>query len=144
MPTGNVNVLDLKTRGQCSVTEKGGEIMLKAGDPLSALQSVARQASLQISLTPEEMARFVAAGRLEISLHYANNSAGATGAAKRIDQMVTEAALASRGRADKQRSFWKKLGLLLLLLAAGAAIFAGTVAALDWVYASHLLPQFLR
>lgn len=144
MPAGNVNVLDLKARGHCSVTEKGGEIMLKAGDPLSALQAVARQASLQISLTPGEMARFVEAGRFEISLHYANNSAGATGAAKRIDQMVTEAALANRGRVVKQRSFWQKLGMFLLLLVIGAAVFTGTVAALDRVYGTHLLPQFLR
>lgn len=144
MPAGNVNVLDLKARGQCFVAEKGGEVTLKAGDPLSALQAVARQASLQISLTPEEMARFVEAGRFEISLRYANNSAGATGAAKRIDLMVTEAVLASRGRVEKQRSVWKKLALFLLLLAIGIAIFAGTVAALDRIYGSHLLPQFLR
>lgn len=143
MPKGNVNVLELKTRERCSVVEKGGEVLLHAGDPLSALQAVARQAGLQIFLSQEEMARFAQAGRFEISLHYANNASGATEAAKRIDQMAAEAALAQSLVTGKRRSIGKKVGLLLLALAISAVMFMLTVAVLDSIYGSHIMSQFL-
>lgn len=144
MPKGNINVLNLQTQGQCSVIEKGGEIILKAADPVSAIQAVACQANLLISLTPEEVERLRAVGRLEISLRYANNASGASAAVKQIDRLTSAAAVAGREGVDKRRSVWKPLALLLLAAIIGAAVFAGTVAVLDSVYGSHILSRFLR
>ena len=144
MSKGSVNVFDLQTKGQCSVAEKGGEVILKAGDPISAIQAVARQAGLQIGLTPEEAERLMKAGRLEISLRYTNTPSGATEAVKQIDRLSSAAVLAGRAGTDKRRSVWKTLGLLVLAVVIGAAIFAGTVVVLDSVYGSRILSPFLH
>lgn len=68
-----VNVLMLQTKGKARVSERAGTISLKADNPICALQEIARQANLNIVLTPEEMARISGAGKLPISLSYANN-----------------------------------------------------------------------
>lgn len=144
MSKGGVNVLDLPTKGRCSLTEKGGEIILNAGDPVSAMQAVARQANLQIGLTPVEAERLVSAGRFKISLRYVNSLSGATEAVQRIDRLISEAARINHEGISKGRSIWTTLGLLVLAVVIGAVMFVGTVVVLDNIFGSNTLSQFLR
>jgi len=144
MSKSGVNVLDLPTEGRCSLTEKGGEIILNAGDPVSAMQAVARQANLQIGLTPTEAERLVSAGQFKISLCYVNSLSGATEAVQRIDRLISETALINHEGISKGHSIWTTLGLLVLAVVIGAIMFVGTVVLLDHVYGSRTLSQFLR
>lgn len=137
MATGKVNVLSVRARGRATLSTKGGQVTIKADDPVSALQAIAKQANIKIDLTPEEVERLTGAGKFGISLSYANDLGGASEAAKKIDQMVVSA-LASQGRKGK-RAVWKALGLLVLVVLLGAAVFAVTVAALDAFYGSRTL-----
>ncbi|MEN6585724.1 MAG: hypothetical protein ABFE02_06680 [Sulfuricella sp.] len=91
MAQGNVDVLKLQTKGNAKVSERAGAIVLKAEDPVCALQAIARQANINIFLTPEEMERISGAGKLPISLSYANNLAGASEAAKNVFSLAGDA-----------------------------------------------------
>lgn len=142
MSTGKVNVLSVRAKGRTALSTKGGQVTLKADDPVSALQAIAKQANIKIDLTPEEVERLTSAGKFDIALSYADDLAGASEAARKIDQM-TAGAFAAQGSKGK-RAPWKALGLLVLVVVLGAVVFVVTVAALDAVYGSRTLPPVLR
>lgn len=144
MSSSNADVHSLRTKGRSSLTEKGGEVRLKADDPISALQAVAKQANIRINLNPAEVKLLTSVGRLKISLSYANNFSGATDAIKKIDQLASEALAASALAREKKRALWKNIGLLLLALLVGAVMFVATVIALDIAHGTSIRLPFLR
>jgi len=129
---GSVDVLKLQARGKAKLSERAGTISLQADDPVSALQAIARQANIKIDLTPDEVARIGGAGKLSISLSYANNLAGASTAAKNVFDLAGEAYLA-QGQADKF-GLGKILGFVILLVVIGATVFVLAYKALERVY----------
>lgn len=143
MPTGKINVLSVEAKGRAVLSNKGGRVTLKADDPVSALQAIAKQANIKIDLTPEEVERISGAGKFGISLSYADDLGGATEAAKKIDQLAA-GALAVRLAGKGKRSIWRVLGLLVLVLLLGAVVFVVTVAVLDAIYGSRILSPVLR
>lgn len=132
MPHGNVDVLKLRARGNAKVSEQAGEISLKANDPVSALQAIARQAGIKIDLTPEEVAQISGVGKLPLSLSYANNLAGATEAAKKIFDMTGEVFVA-QGQQSRP-GLWKIIGFVILLLIISVVVFVLTYGALEKAY----------
>lgn len=142
MSTGKVNVLSLGAKGRTDLSTKAGRVTLRADDPVGALQAIAKQANIKIDLTAEEVARLTSAGKLDIVLSYADDLAGATEAARKVDQLAASTS-AAHGRKGK-RAVWKTLGLLVLVLLIGAVVFVVTVATLDAVYGSRTLPPVLR
>lgn len=144
MSQGTVNVLNLAAKGRASISEKGGVITVRAGDPVSALQAIATRAAIKIELSPAEVERFSGAGRLDISLSYANDFSGAMEAVKQIDRLAAEASAAGDLKKKKKRTFWKALAWLVLAVALGAVGFAATVAVLDIAHGSRTLPHLLK
>ena len=132
MTQGKVDVLRLVAKGKTKVSERAGTISLKAADPVGALQAIARQGSIRIELTKEEVTRIRAAGKLDIFISYANHVAGATEAAKKVLGLA-ENALASQAR-NTRPGIWKILGIASVLLIAAAAVFAMTYKFLQKTY----------
>ncbi|BCB28570.1 hypothetical protein SKTS_34560 [Sulfurimicrobium lacus] len=130
MAQGNVDVLKLQTKGKAKLSERAGTIALKADDPVCALQAIARQANINIFLTPEEMERIGGAGKLQISLSYANNLAGASEAAKNVFSLAGDAH-AALGQKNQ-------VGLGKILGFAGLAVI---IAGLAFVLAYKMLEK---
>ncbi len=127
MSQSNVDVLKLRARGTAKVSEQAGTISLKADDPVSALQAIARQAKIKIDLTPDEVRRVSGAGKLAISLSYAKNVAGASEAAKKVFDLA--------GQAQQNKpGIWKMLGFVSLLLIIGVVVFALAYRVLERTY----------
>lgn len=140
----NVNVLSLKSKGRSSLAEKSGEVHLKTNDPISALQAIAKHAKIKINLNQAEIKRLTSAGRFKISLSYANNFSGATDAIKKIDQLASEAIAANAQASQKKRALWKNIGLLILAILIGAALFTITVITLDIANGTNVKLPFLH
>lgn len=131
MREGNVDVLRLRARGKAKLIERAGIVTLNADDPVSALQAIARQASIRIDLTVGEAEQLGKAGRLGISLDYASDVSGASEAAQNILLLVGRAHDAGEQRTS---GGWKIFGFLSLLLLIGAAVFILTYRMLESAY----------
>lgn len=129
MPPGNVDVLTLRAKGKAKTAERAGTVSLQADDPIAALQAIARQAKIKIALTPQEVERLKETRKLPISLSYAGNLAGATGAAKTV---VAQAVAAPAG--DTGNAFPRMLALFGLSLILAALVFYLTYRLLEKVY----------
>lgn len=125
MSNCDINILDLPGKTQASFSEKNGTVSVRADNPVSALQAVARHANIKILLSPADVERLIGAGKVDIALSYPNNAAAAVKTAKEIDDMAT-AAFAALARRKRQRSFWRIT--VWLIIAAGIIAF-GFVAA---------------
>lgn len=120
MLQGNVDVLKLRSRGKAKLSERAGIVTLKADDAVSALQAIARQASIRIDLTAGEAEQLGKAGRLKISLDYASGVSGASEAAQNILLLAGQAHAAGDRIASGR---WKIFGFVSLLVIVGVAVF---------------------
>lgn len=130
MPPGNVDVLTLRAKGKAKTAERAGTISLRADDPVAALQAIARQAKIKIALTPQEVERVERAGKLPISLDYANDLAGATAAAKKVGDLAAAEAHGPKGRPG----FPRMLAMAGLSLILAALVFILTYRLLEKAY----------
>lgn len=121
MVQDNVDVLKLQAKGKAKISERTGTVSLKASDPVSALQAIARQANIKIVLTPDEQERINGVGKLPISLSYASTLAGASEAAKNVFALL-EDAHAAPGQKNKA-GLGKILGLVSLLMIIAVLVF---------------------
>lgn len=138
MSNCDINILDLPCKTQASFSEKNKTISVRADNPISALQAVARHANIKILLSPADVERLTGAGKIDISLNYPNHAAAATKAAKEIDDMAT-ATFAALARKKRQRSFWKIAGWLILATGIIAVGFAIAFIMLDAASGTHTL-----
>lgn len=132
MAQGNVDVLKLQAKGKVKVSERAGTISLNADDPVCALQAIARQANIKIFLTPDELERIGGAGKLPISLSYANNLAGASEAAKNVFGLAGGAHAALRQK--NKVGLGKFLGFVSLLMIIGVLVFVLAYKVLKNIY----------
>jgi hypothetical protein len=143
MAQRKLNVLGLKAKGTASVSEKEDRLLLTADDAVAALQAIARKTRIRIDLSPGEVEYLVAAGKLNISLEFENDLAGATGAVKQIDRLAAAAVSAQKQKAARSRAGWRRAAWLILLAALAAFGFAVTVSLLDRVYGTRVLPSMI-
>lgn len=132
MSQGNVDVLKLRARGKAKISSQGTTVSLKANDPVSALQAIARKASIKINLTPEEVERVNGVAKVAISISYADNLAGASEAAREVLGLAGQAHAAKGGK--NQRGIWKMLGFVGLILILGGAAFFLAYKALEGAF----------
>ncbi|MCE5182721.1 MAG: hypothetical protein LLG15_13105 [Betaproteobacteria bacterium] len=141
MSNCDINILDLPDKPPASFSEKNGIISVRADNPVSALQAVARHANIKILLSPADVERLTGAGKIDIALDYPNNAAAAAKTAKEIDDMATKA-FAALARQKRQRSFWRMTVWLVLAAGIIALGFVAAFALLDAANGSRALQGF--